>query len=233
MPALPAVSGLVKAILTYAAPGVAEVLTRLFFQGTGSSSQSNLNTAAQTMANSWATSMAPQSAPQLALTSVQLEDLSSSTSPTGIWVGSKPGTSSVSGAATPAVCFIVKNGISDRYRGGHSRIYIPGINLGNVSAADATTWNTTNASAIASAWSTFLGNCVSALITAGYAGTAAAVPHFYKGAGRTWTHYGTAPYDWWKYKTNVATTPIDVDTYTAIGYNDVLGTQRRRTHQSP
>lgn len=232
MPALPAISGLLKLILTYAAPGIASILNRLFFSGSGSSSQTALNTACNTIASAWATAVAGQTVPAVALIGVQLEDLSSATAPTGIWVGSKPGTTAVAGGAFPQEAFIIKNGISDRYRGGHSRIYLPGIPQGNLSSNDATTWGGTPATSVTSSWSAFLGNILSALGTAGYTGMAAAVPHYYKGGGRTWTHYGTAPHDWWKKTAIPATPPITVDTYSAIGYNDIVGTQRRRAHQS-
>jgi hypothetical protein len=231
VPALPAVAGLIKLLLTFAAPGVAAVINRWFFQGSGTSNSAALNTACTTMANSWHTLMGGNQVPAISLIGAEAEDLTSPTSPTGIWVGSQAG-SNAGAASTPALAFIVKPVTADRYRGGHSRIYIPGVSTGAVSASDATTWNTTTGAAIATAVTAFLQNCVTALQSAGYAGVSPVVPHFYKGGGRNWTHYGTAPNDYWKSTAIPAKAPIAIDQYSTVSYNDILGNQRRRNHQS-
>jgi hypothetical protein len=232
MPALPVLPFVVKMLLNYAAPGVASLLNRVFFQGTQSSSSGPLNTAAQTIANSWSTNMGPQTIAPVVLQAVSLRDLSSSQSPTGIWTGSKPGTLATAPNA-PQNAFVIRNEPVDSYRGGHSRVYLPGIPLANANANDSDTWTSAAASATASAWTTFIGNVVSALQTAGMGTVTACVPHYYKGTGQTWLHYGTAPHDHYKRQAiPVAQGQVLIDPYTIISWNPNLGTQRRRTHQS-
>lgn len=229
--AFPALPNVVKLLLTYAAPGVAELLTRLWFQGTQQGTNTSLNTACQTIANSWATNMAPNTVPALALTSVQAEDLTNPSGPNGIWTGSKAGSFTGTTTTAPQAAFIIKNVVQDRYRGGHSRLYLPGMPLADSTTNDATTWTTAFGSAVATSWTSFLGNILSALGTAGYGSVAACVPQIYR--GHTWTHYGTPPDDYYKYKaTYNPTTPPPTPTYNAVSYNDVIGTQRRRTHQT-
>lgn len=230
MPALPAIPYMIKAILTMAAPGVANIINRLFFQGTQQTNSTALNTAAQSMATSWSSALASVLSNQLALIGVQLEDLTNSAGGTGLWTGSKPGGIVTGSQEFPQAALVLKNLIADRYRGGHSRIYLPGVPASNLSSTDANTWNATSAAAIASDWQTFLGAAQTALQTAGCGTVAWAVPHYYK--GHTWNHYGTAPNDWYKRVATPVAAPVKVDTYTAVGYNPVVGTQRRRTHQS-
>lgn len=232
MPQLPPISGLIKMLLIYSAPGIADIMNRVFFSSTGQPGTNALNTAAQTIANSWTTQMAPISSPTQLLNTVSLQDLSSPTAFNGIWVGNKAGTAGTPNVASPAVAMVIKNGVANRYRGGHSHVYIPGLQLGNMTQEEANTWQTTFANSVASAWSAFLGNAISALVTAGYSGVVSAVPHYYKGAARTWTHYGIPPHDWYKKTLTPVAPPVPVDTYTTVGANLVLASQRRRNHQS-
>lgn len=232
MPALPSAGFLIKLLLNYAAPAVPYIVNRLFFQGTANPSPSNLNTASQAIANAWATNIAPNVATPLNLVVVNMEDLSSSLAANGIWTGAKPGGAGAAAITSPTTAFVIKNVTQDRYRGGHSRIYLPGIPLTNLSTDDGNTWNTTFASTLVTAWQAFLNAVITACQNNGCGTGSMAVPHFYK--NHTWNHFGTAPHDWYKYVATPQVAPIPVDTYlpAAVSYNPTIGTQRRRSHQS-
>lgn len=230
MPALPPIANMVKLLLQFTAPAVTDIITRLFVQGTQQGSTSGLNTAAQTIANSWTTNIAPLTTSNQTLASVSLEDLTNASSPNGIWIGSKPGGAGSTFLAAPAVSFVMRNGINLRSRGGHSRVYIPGIPINNQSLDDGTQWLASFITTMDGAWTTFLSNVVSALNTAGYGAGSMAVPHYYK--GHTWNHTGTPPNDYYKRVATPVAAPIPVSSYSLVTANPIIGSQRRRNHQS-
>ena len=231
MPALPAIANVLKLIMQFTAPAVADVITRLFVNGGGSQgTTAGLNTAAQTIANSWTTNIAPLTTSQQTLAAVSIEDLTSAGAPNGVWIGSKPGGAGSTFLAAPAVSFVMRNGIGVRSRGGHSRVYIPGIPLNNQSAVDSTQWNPTFITTLDAAWTTFLGNIVSAINSAGYGSGSMCVPHYYK--GHSWNHTGTPPNDIYKRVNTVVSPPVGVSSYSLVSANPIIGSQRRRNHQT-
>jgi hypothetical protein len=227
MPALPPITGMLKVLLTYSLPTVATVLNRLFFQGTGSTSNAALNTWASAVSTAWGTNVKSQIMPSCQLTSVVVSDLSSSTSPIGAWTGSIAGTSAGTGAS-PDVALIVKNLIPTKYRGGHSRTYIPGYPLTGTTVTDSNVWTSAGVATFISDWNAFITAITGGNGPSGYSGLAQAVPHYYKGftavqnpiTGR----YRNVP-------KLVAVPTFDLVS-SHVG-NLILGSQRRRNHQSP
>jgi hypothetical protein len=226
MPALPNISGAIKMLLQYTLPGVPLILNRLFFQGTGSTTNTALNNWCSTAATGWNTYMPPYSIPDLTLVAITAEDLTSPTSPIGAWAGSHIGTATnVNGFPSPA--FIVKNLDAFRSRGGHSRTYLPGISPSNLTSQGGNTWNTTQANLINTAWNNFILAVTGSNGPAGYSGLQQVVPNYYKGftavenplTGR----YRNVP------KVNPTPTTQVIVNHT---YNDVVGSQRRRNKQS-
>lgn len=230
MPPLPAIANLLKIALQFTAPAVTDVLTRLFFQGSSQGTSTGLNTAAQTIANSWATNIAPLTTSDQSLGTVSIEDLSAPNAPSGIWLGTKPGGAGATNLTAPAAAYIIRNAINVRSRGGHSRVYVPGIPVNNLSVVDGTQWSTSFQNTLNTAWATFLGNILSAMNSAGYGTGNMAVPHYYK--GHTWNHVGTPPNDYYKIVHTVQNPPIPVSQYTGVTSNSIIGSQRRRNHQS-
>lgn len=228
MPALPFASQTIKTILQYTLPGVAAALTRLFFTGTGSTTNAALNTWCGNVAASWNTNMAPLIAPGCVLVAVTAEDLTSATSPIGAWAGSHPGTNAGT-QFEPSASFVVKNLIANRYRGGHPRTYIPGVPTTNQNSAGANTWGSTNANTLLTAWLAFLSAVSGSSGPTGYTGLAQSVVPYYSGS--TAITSGTAPHQRGKTKATVlsSTTPILIASHT---YNPTIGSQRRRNHQS-
>jgi len=227
VPALPAISGVVKVLLQYALPGVVDVLTRLFFQGTGSTTNSALNTWAGNVAAAWNTNMAPVVIPALVLNAITAEDLTTSTSPIGAWSGSHAGTFSPTSDLSPGVAMIVKNLTPLRQRGGHSRTYLPGMPVNYLSSSGANTWASGSATTVLTAWKAFLSAITGSSGPTGYSGLAQVVPNYYHGftavenplTGR----YRNVP--------KVVTTPT-TQLVTSQVVNLTLGSQRRRNHQS-
>jgi hypothetical protein len=226
MPALPNISGALKLLLQYTLPGVPLILNRLFFQGTGSTTNTAMNNWCSTAATAWNTYMPGYCIPDLTLVAITAEDLTSATSPIGAWAGSHPGTSAgLQGFPSPA--FIIKNLDAFRSRGGHSRTYLPGISTNNLTSNGANTWSTTAGTNITTAWNNFLLGITGSNGPAGYSGVQQVVPNYYKGftavenplTGR----YRNVP------KVNPTPTTQVIVNHT---YNDVVGSQRRRNKQS-
>lgn len=227
MPALPFVTGLVRLLLQYVLPAVPLIINRLFFQGTGSTTNSALNTYCSNVATAWNADMASNTIPDCQLVAVTAEDLTSATSPIGAWSGNHPGGETPGVSSYPNAAFIVKNHTNLRARGGHSRTYLPGIATNQQSSNGAATWNPTSATAILNAWQTFLAAITGSNGPTGYSGFAQVMPNYYHGfksvqnpiTGR----YRNVP---------VPLATPNVYPVTATSYNTNVGSQRRRNKQS-
>lgn len=224
--ALPAVTGLLRVLLQYALPGVSILLNRLFFQGTGSTTSTALNTWCGNIAASWNTNMAPNSIPDLSLIGVTAEDLTSSTSPVGANATTHPGTNTNPQSA-PAVSFVVRNGTALRERGGHSRTYIPGIPTGEETTAGSNSWNSTFAQALLTSWKAFISAITGVAGPAGYSGTVQVMPNYYHG----FTSVQNPITKRWRNIPTPLTTPV-IYPVTNQTYNPILASQRRRNKQT-
>jgi hypothetical protein len=122
---------------------------------TNSLSSADALTLCTTLATSWNTRMAPVTDPHYTLTQTSVNDLNSRT---GVEVGF---TTSHVGTATgnplgAAVAFVMSAKTALKYRGGHSRVYIPGISAAE--EADQNSWSTTGQGAVFTAWTGMLGD---------------------------------------------------------------------------
>lgn len=129
MPALPAAPGVAKIIVqqTLANVNVFNVLHAYGFNAAGYS-QAELDSLASTFRTAWVSNVIPLQDGDLTLGSVLTQDLSTDIGLQGSATGTTPGTnvgSSIS--ANAACCWSWK--IANRYRGGHPRTYIGGLNL--------------------------------------------------------------------------------------------------------
>lgn len=231
--ALPAVGLMTKILLTYAAPGIAEIINRVFFKGTSNPTPAGLNSACSTIATQWNVNMAPQVTNGLKLIGVEAQDLTDPKAATGVWTGSFAGGLPVgSGQSAPQVAFLIREVAANRYRGGHGRVYIPGVTVNEESTSDANTWNPTFAATMTNAWANFLLAIQAALNTNGCGNTTPAIPHYVKGGA--WHNVGTDADPDWKFKPSYNSPPIPYDIYlpNAISYNPNLATQRRRAMPS-
>src|SRR5215469_7725101 len=156
MPPLPAIAGALRLLLHYAAPGIPNMINRLLFSGTGSTSNTALNTWTTNISNAWTTNMAPVTMPYVTLVAATAEDLTTPTAGTGAWAGSKAGTIT-GGLSSPAdACMVIQNLTNNRSRGGHSRTYLPGIDGRNISGSDPGQWTTASMSSLLNAWNAFI-----------------------------------------------------------------------------
>lgn len=161
MPALPSVSEVLRIQLRHSNGTDTDVLDRLYWSYSGTApSASGLNTMCSTLAGNWATTMAPLAATTVALTEIVITDLSTDTSPQGTWSGTHAGTRS--GASNSAATSVLGNfAIARRYRGGKPRIYLP--YLSDTDITNPQQWFAASITALNTAWTTFMGDIVSAL----------------------------------------------------------------------
>jgi len=218
---------MLRVLLTYSLPTVATVLNRLFFQGTGSTTNSALNTWATAVSTAWGANMKSQILTNCSLTSVVVSDLSSSTAPIGAWTGSIAGTSAGTNGS-PDVALIIKNLIPSKYRGGHSRTYIPGYPLSNTTVSDSNIWTAATAATTVTDWTAFITAITGGNGPTGYSGLAQAVPHYYKGFTVV-----TNPLTGRARNVPKLQTVPTFDLVSSRVANIILGSQRRRNHQSP
>lgn len=156
MPPLPAVPGVIKAVMK----GVSGEATPLdwanilHFAFSGASPTDAMLTAlAGVIASEWGTHMSPEQVNNVTMNQVDLYDLTSSTSSSvGIpeTIGGTRGDDEI-----PAnVAYLVDYPIPRRYRGGHPRTYL--LVGGNADFLDAAHWSTAFTAEVASHWSAFL-----------------------------------------------------------------------------
>lgn len=223
MPALPAVAKVVRVDHHWSAEADTNIQIRNFFQYAGTLSLAD----AQTWVNNIATAMALFTVNQLApgvvlnlttltdLTSASAAQVSSSTSGTGT-----NGTTLLS----EGTALVFKHRISRRYRGGHSRVYMPGQPAAQLGTNGL--WTPASLASNLAQYNIYIASCVSA-------GNPAAIGAI--------LHVNVSYFSGFTNKTfpsgrvhAVATprvTPL-VDTIISVSMNNIPASQRRRNVQS-
>jgi hypothetical protein len=230
MPALPAVANVLKVILGFTMPGVVDILNRLWVKYVNPATSAQLNTFCSNAATSWASAMKPQIVPACQLIAISAEDLSSPSSPNGIWTGSTAGTNA-NLVTDPATCFVVNNVTNNRQRGGHSKNWISGIPLSNLSSNGANTWNATNANTILTAWQTFLSNLVNSANYPPGGTLTQVVPNIYHSFSYR-SYVDNAGRTVYKKINTPVTTVTNIYSVAGTNYDLIVGSQRRRNHMS-
>lgn len=197
-----------------------DVQVRLYIQYSGTApTNANLSTFAAACAAQWNTDLAGSHCTVVALTGVNVEDLTSATSAIGSWSGSHSGTT-----ATPAlpasVAALVNMKVARRYRGGKPRSYWPAGASGNVGTAQ--TWS----SGFQTAWNTDYNAFIAGILAAPWSG--ATLPSvvnvsYYKG----FTPFETPSGRYKNIPTLRAGGPV-VDPILSFTLNSKFGSQRRR-----
>lgn len=164
MPALPPVPKTLQIRLVYNDGGDADIQNILYFKYGGTASAPDLVTLAQEVKTVWGTHMAGQHSNTLHLLSVFIDDLDSATGAQAVDGNPALTASNVSGPLTSGVAFVMSNVGQMKYRGGHSRTYLPGIPTN--AAQDPNTWTTAFQTAMLTAWQGFIAAIVSAAPTA-------------------------------------------------------------------
>lgn len=157
MTALPAVSKVVRVDhhITQLAPSVAQF--RLFFQFSGTLSSADAVTWLGNMNTAMGTFMTARINSDTKLVLMELTDLTSSTA-----VQVQNATSRTGGVSdTPlsaAVAMVIKQVIARRYRGGHPRIYLPGLSIGDRNTQNL--WDTTHLGNVVGSMTTYINACI-------------------------------------------------------------------------
>jgi hypothetical protein len=165
MPPLPSVANGLKCDLGYSIGDDTHALTRLHFLSSGGPpSGATLGTLAVDIANDWSTDLRAIFSSAVALTSVTLTDISSTSGAQGAWTGSQAGTRA--GSAVPAnVCVLMHHNIARRYRGGKPRSYVPFGVTGDL--ASPQTWGGAFTGNILTSWAAFIAHIL-AHVVSGY-----------------------------------------------------------------
>lgn len=202
---------------------------RAFFAWAGTITNSTLNTWASSAATSWGAHMAPLVPAAVVLNEVSVEDLSTTTGPVGVWSGSQVGTRST-GAFTPAAAFIVQDIIPRRYRGGHPRSYLLGMDTSQTTPTDGNTWLPAFGTSVLTAWNAWMAAISGSGGPSGATTWQRVNVSYYLGTTEVTT--GTPPYVRGKTKATLRTTVPTPDVIVGYGYNPQIGSQRRRNRQS-
>lgn len=223
MAALPPLPKTLQMQLIYAWGSNANIRNMLYFTYSGGVSAGDLLVLTRNMKTQWGLHMAPQTVSDCFLDTVFGNDLNSNLGAQAIdgnpaVVGTAAGTRTTAGAA-----FVIGNESALKYRGGHSRTYLPGMPEPNTS--DSNSWSTVAQQAILTAWSAFITAFITTAVPAAVGTLQQVVAHrFGKTAG---SPVSTADID-------VPSVPLTSPfTQPITGYrtNPQVGSQRRRNQQ--
>lgn len=219
---LPAVPKGVRCDFHFSQAADPNMQIREFFQYTGTLNTTDAQTWLGNMVTALATFVNLQLVTDISLVLSELTDLTSNTAAqvqdNTVHAGSGPGQVQSAG-----VSFVIRKHILRRYRGGHPRVYIPGIAATRL--ATPTQWNAADVSAITSAYTTFIGACTANTNPAAI-GT---ITHVNISYFQGFTNH-TFPSGRVKAIPTPRVTPL-VDLVVGLGGNAVPGSQRRRNEQ--
>jgi hypothetical protein len=191
---------------------------------TNSAAASDIQVIVTAFSNAWETHMATQLTTNVALEAVLAQDLNSATGAAAESTVTVAGTNAGT-KLTSAASFVMGNEGTFRYRGGHSRTYLPGMNEGAL--LDANTWTTAWQTAMVNAWSAFWSEVLSAATSTALGTLAHVIAHRF---GKT----ATAPVSVPGYRLVARSVPLTspwTEPVTAYKTNPQVGSQRRRNMQ--
>lgn len=223
MPALPPVSKVVRVDHHFSDGGNPNVQIRNFFQYAGTLSTTDAATWLSNMITGLGTFMASFSQPTLTLVLSELTDL---TSTSAAQVLNSTGTAGGAGAAplTAGVALVIKKKIARRYRGGHPRVYLPGMSTTYLTSPIQ--WNSTSLANIVAGWTTFIAACTANTNPAAIGAiTEVNVSYFSGFTNKTFPSGRTHPV------ASQRVTPV-VDAVIGHVGNSIPASQRRRNRQS-
>ncbi len=223
MPALPAVSKVVRLDFHQLDFNNANILTRMFIQYAGVLSQADAQTWVNTIQTKFVADMLPQLTNDLTLVNTVLTDLTSATAAQAISTTAS-GVGSGGSNSPPDICFIVKLKIARRYRGGHPRHYFAQPIFSNFSSVFQ--WTAAYQTAFITAYNSLVSDILTNVPAAAAPATEVNVSYF------SGFHNVTFPSGRIRPVPTVRVTPL-VDTVLSHSANPKPGSQRRRNLQSP
>lgn len=225
MPALPDVSQVVRITMQFKLAADLDVVNRFYqkYGGTpGALTVADADSWAGTVGSAWSTHLAPHQRTELQLEEVTLEDLTSDTGAVGTAAFSGTGSESTS-ALTAGTALIIKQHIERRYRGGHPRQYLAGIDGSHLSTDQ--TWDGGFLATFVAAYIAFRAECASGC-PSGLAPATDVSVSYYQGF-----HNVTFPSERVRSVPTRRSTPV-VDPISTFTANPKVGSQRRRNLQS-
>ncbi len=222
MPALPAVPNVLKVIWKSVLDEDVDVVNVTHWQYSGTApTDADLTEWAEDMMASWGTNMATQLSDHVALVEVEAIDLTSSTAAQGAFAGNVPGTGT-GGRVGAGTALVISKEIARRYRGGHPRQYIAGMESANLQ--DSQTWNSTTVAAMTVAWIGIQTDAATNLWAGGSSLVEVNISYF-----QGFTNH-TYPSGRVRAIPNLRVTPL-VDVVAGVKTNPKVASQRRRNLQ--
>ena len=225
MPPLPTVTNTLKITLGWTID-MNPAGSRFFYTYTGGPpAVADLNTLCGNIATAYNTDFSPLQNSSYVLTSVQAEDLNTSSGNLGVVACSYAG-GLIGNALTENVAACINFKIDRRYRGGHPRIMLP---IGtNAETASNRAWSNGFISSVNAAWSSF-NTTIGALTFSSFSMANHVSVAYYKGV------YTTSP-PWrgpgYKYPPKPVAGPVTPDTVVNHALRPTIGSQRRRLTSS-
>ena len=218
MPALPAVPNVIRVTVKQSYGDDVDILNRCYFSWSGSTTQVSLGLMATGLAAAWHAHIALYQYTGLNLVSVECVDLTSDSAPLAYY---EPGTSGQNaGTNLPAgSAAVLQFEINRRYRGGKPKMFLSGINAGQMQ-----TPQTLTAAAIADFITGWLAFVLAALVTWGGLTTLVSQVNvsYYEGFTNTVGPTGRA-----RVKPTLRMVPV-VDLIVGVNVNPSIASQRRR-----
>lgn len=224
MPPLPAVPKCIQFKLFFNDNGNSNVQMLLYFTYTGTLAQADLQALCNQLQTQWNTHMGPQICATCSLLGVTGNDLSSSLAPKSASTGAAQAGGLANPELSSGAAFVISHETARKYRGGHSRSYIPGQAQQHL--ADGNTWTAAVQSAMLTAWNAFVTSFITTAVPVAVGTLQQVVAHRY---GRS----ATAPV--LSAGTESPSVPLAnpfTDPVTASIANPQVGSQRRRNQQA-
>lgn len=223
MPPLPSPGKVFRVVLTWTDGSDTNIQNHFYCSYTGSVSAGDALSINNAVSAAWHPALGTQQTSNIILTTVTTTDLASAT---GVEVatqytatGTSAGTKLSSGVA-----MVISHITARRFRGGHSRVYIPGLPEGAL--ASANTWSATTVNTVATDWNSII-----------QAPTGGVIPDLGVVANVSVSYYSgftvvTSPTTGRSRNVpKLRTTPL-VDSITSVRGNPRVASQRRRNKQS-
>jgi len=219
MPALPAVSKVVRMDFHLTQASDTNVQFRKFFAYAGVLSQNDAATWATAARTSFGAHIAPSLVTGCNLILTVLTDLTSATAAQAQDATAANGANGTDNLPT-GVAMIIKSKIARRYRGGHPKVYLPGMRQTNVTSSNL--WNTTFTSGFITLWNSFISDILTNVPAAAAPATEVNVSYFLGFHNVTNPISGRS-----RAVPTLRVTPV-VDTILSHSINPVPASQRRR-----
>lgn len=224
MTPLPPISKAIQFKLFYNDQGNANVINELWLTYSSTLAQSDLVILCNNIMTSWGAQFAAQVMPSCSLIGVTGNDMSSNIAPqAGSTHAAIPGSNA--GQNIPnGSCGVISYETNLKYKGGHGRVYVPGLPRNALS--DGNTWTATARAAIQAAWAAFITEITTVAVPAAVGALTHVIAHRY---GKT----AAAPVG--VSVSSVKSVPLTSPFTTPVNsyfMNPQVASQRRRNQQS-